>query len=186
MKKYLLIQLVVLGFVCTTIAQTYHATLTIGNVDVSGSEPGAEFTIPVKLSNRSGGLIKGLQLYIEFDHALFEWAGTYEFPLNGIKDLHARMPYNSEDWMFNDTGLQFVALWMDPSFNGIGMGDDELIFNLVFVYKTKMPVGSEARFVWGETIEIVDGLLIRGETKMVSEKMDYFNLTLVNGSVKCD
>lgn len=186
MKKYLLIQLIVLGFICTTFAQTYPATLTIGNVDASGLEPGTEFTIPVMLSNRSGGLIKGLQLYLEFDHTLFEWAGTHEFPMDGIKDLHASMPYDPEDWMFNDTGSQFVALWLDPSHGGIEMGDDELIFNLLFVYKTKMPVGSETRFVWGETIEIVDGLLIRGETKMVSEKMDYFNLTLVNGSIKCN
>ena len=49
---------------CSICTNTTHATIAIGEVDISKLKPGDDVMVPVKLVEKSGGLIAGFQLFI--------------------------------------------------------------------------------------------------------------------------
>lgn len=182
MKKILLLCIVLTLFGKFTQSQTYSATLSIGKVDVSALKPGVEVVVPVKLVTKSGGMIAGFQFFIEFDHSLLEWKGTYEKPLTGVKDFEKNMPFSSE-WLFNDNGNSMVAIWTDPKTTGVPMDNGNLFFSYIFTYKGGLKPGMESPLVWENESKIENNKVVKGVTEMYSEKLDYFILTKENGSI---
>jgi len=165
-----------------SIAQAYTAALAIEDVDISGISPGEKFVIPVKFKEKSGGLIAGFQLFIEFDHNIFQWNATFDNPVSGVQNFHPKMPADS--WMFNDNGNQMVALWEDRNYRGIDLGTDEVLVEYVFIYKGGLEKGSSSLVIWGDRNEEIEGKLVRGKTEMYDESLKNFTLTMLNGSVK--
>lgn len=184
MKKYIISVILIFFMSGIIFSQSYTATLSIDTISVSNLNPGEDIVVPVRLFEKTGGLIIGFQFFIEFDHSLFSWKGSNESPLSGVINLNKNMPYDSDDWLFNDNGNQMVALWSDPNFNGVEMNDGDVFFEYVFTYLGGLNTGDKSEITWGETSEINDGLVVRGVTEMYSEKFDYFVLTKKGGEIK--
>lgn len=182
MKKLFFLILVLSNIYSYSIAQTYTATLAIDDVDISGINPGEKFVIPVRFKEKSGGLIAGFQLFVEFDHNIFQWNATFDNPVSGVQNFHAKMPADS--WMFNDNGNQIVALWDDRTFLGIDLGTNEVLIEYVFIYKGGLERGSSSLLIWGDRNEVIEGKLVRGKTEVYDEGLKNFTLTMINGAIK--
>ena len=184
MKKHYLFLTILVFHITVLFSQSYYtARLSIDTIDISGLEPGDDVVVPVRLLEKSGGLVIGFQFFIEFDHSVLKWKGTYELPLPGVIDFNENMPFNHGDWLFNDNGNQMVALWEDPGFDGIEMEDGEIFFKYIFTYLGGLDTNDQTPLTWGETFEQDEGKVVRGETEMFSEKLDYFVLTKQNGAI---
>ncbi len=182
MKRLIIFGVVLCLSILYSQAQTYSATISVENVNIKGKVPGDDVIVPVRLIERSGGLIAALQLFIGFDHSMFSWKGTVEDPLPGIKELNPAMPYIPNVWIFNDNGSQMAASWIDPQYTGISIGNDEIIVEFIFTYKGGLKEGEQSPLIWGETFEITDGRATKGATELTSELMDNFQLTKINGA----
>ena len=182
MKKIIISSFFILFALSFLGAQTYTATLSIGNVDLDGIKPGDDVVVPVKLVKKSGGLIAGFQFFIEFNHNILSWKGTYQEPLTGVKNLYKNMQYSS-DWLFNDNGNAMVALWTDPKNTGVNMDNNDIFFEYVFTYKGGLSAGSDSPLVWENESLVKDGHAMKGITELYSELLDYFVITRENGSV---
>ncbi len=181
-KNFIIIILVSLGV--TLFSQTYTATLSLDSINVKGYNPGDEIIVPVKIKNKSGGMLLGFQFYIGFDHNVLQWKGSMENPVTGIVNFNEKMPYNPNDWTFNDNGNQLVVLWNDPKLVGIPIGDNDIhIISIIFTYKGGIERGGCSELVWGQSVEIENGRIKRGKTEMYSEKTDYYKLTLNNSCI---
>jgi hypothetical protein len=183
MRKKIILGLFISLFVNIVIAQTYNATIAIEEVNVSGSMAGEDIIVPVRLVEISGGLIMGFQFYIEFDHSVLTWKGSSNDPLTGIAKIPKDLPYDPADWVFNDNGSQIAAIYMDNDLKGYAARNGELFFELIFTYNGGLGQGNSTPLIWGEVAEIKDGMVLKGETKMASEKLDYYILKKINGLV---
>jgi hypothetical protein len=166
-------------------AQNYTATIGIGEVNISGLNIGDEVVVPVKLIKKTGGLFSILQFYIEFDHSILKWKGSYKDPLPGIRTFQRNMAYAPEAWAFNDNGYQLVALWNDPKFMGVSVEDGDTIVAFVFTL-TNLPVKDKSYFFrWSDTNEYLEGRLIKGVTEIIDESsVKNFDLIKIDGEIK--
>jgi len=182
MKQYIILLIVFLtvrfGF-----TQTYTATLSIDTVKVERLKNGDEITIPVRLKKKSGGLLLGFQFFINFNHSILKWRGTNENPQDGVINFNKSMLYSPSDWVFNDNGNQFVALWNDPKLVGVRVNNDIVLFEIKFIYKGEGNNDYMLPLTWGTTFETEDNKVIKGPTEMYSEKADYYELELINGAL---
>jgi hypothetical protein len=184
MKNILLLGIVFilgLGFVRSQSLQ--HATISIDKVSVATCKQGDKIIVPVRLIEKSDGLISGFQLFIEFDHTLLTWKGTWENPEAGIIKINEATPYNANDWLFNDNSKQVVGIWIDPSFKGVNIKANEVIFEVVFIYNGGLLSGGTSKLSWGRTLEQMDGKVVRGNTEMFSDSLQYFELELIDGAL---
>ncbi|MCD4664327.1 MAG: hypothetical protein K8R68_03585 [Bacteroidales bacterium] len=184
MKKHFILLTIFLFNISFLFSQTYTAKLSIDAINVSELKPGDDIVVPVRLVKKSGGMIVGFQLFIEFDHSLFSWKGVSESPLPGVINFNKNMLYNPADWLFNDNGNQMVALWNDPKLIGVEMNDGDIFFEYVFTYSGGLNTGDNSVLSWGETFEMENAVVVRGVTEMYSDKFDYFVLTKQDGKIK--
>lgn len=183
MKKYIIF-IVLLTSIVSGNAQMYSATIAIDNVDVSKLTPGEKVAVPVRLVEKTGGLISEIQFFIEFDHSVFVWNGTFEEPAKGIENCHPNMPWDNKNWMLNDNGNQLVVLWGEPAFKGVEIKNGKAFCEFIFIYKGLNANSKECFFSWGDEYEDINGRLVRGATEMLSEIPDLFTLTMINAKVK--
>ena len=184
MKKHFIFLTIFLFNISFLFSQTYTAKLSIDAINVSELKPGDDIVVPVRLVEKSGGMIVGFQLFIEFNHSLFSWKGVSESPLPGVINFNKNMLYNASDWLFNDNGNQMVALWNDPKLTGVEMNDGDIFFEYVFTYLGGLNTGDNSVFSWGETFEQESGVVVRGITEMYSEKFDHFILAKQKKEIK--
>lgn len=182
MKKIIVIGFFLFAAFNISAAQTYSATIALDKIDISNKKAGDDVIVPVRLVEKSGGLMAGLQLFIGFDHSKFSWKGTTDNPLPGIKNLNSLMPYMPNVWIFNDNGSQLAASWIDPNLTGIDVANGSVIVEYVFTYKGGLKAGEESPLIWGETFELTDGRATKGATEMTSELMNNYKLTKINGA----
>ena len=182
MRKLVIILILVASFHFAN-SQKYTATIAIDKVDVSSIKPGDEVVVPVRLVEKSGGLVSELQFFIEFDHSIFKWNGSFEEASSGIRNCHKNMPYSPKTWMLNDNGNQLVCLWSDPTFAGVQMENGDAFCEYVFIYQGGMTADKTYSFSWGSNYEDVGGKLVRGVTELYSEIPDFFTLTKIDGFV---
>lgn len=183
MKKILIVSALILWCFNLSIAQTYTATLAIDDVVVQDLKPGDDVIVPVKLVEKSGGLIAGFQLFIGYDHTLFTWKGTTDDPLPGIRSVHPNCKYSPGDWIFNDNGNQFVAIWIDPALSGVQINNGDIIGEFVFKYNGGLNPGDKSLLIWGDAFELNEGVVVKGPTELTSELIDIFVLKFINGSI---
>lgn len=183
MKSYLLLAILVYCTISSSMAQTGSATLTIGKIDISNLKPGDKVKIPLKMTNFTGGLVLGFQLFVGFDHEFLTWDGTLENPSPGVEKFDKNLPFRPDAWMFNDNASQIVSLWGDPELKGIALPETLIFCNLVFTYKGGLQSGMSSPLTWGDTYKDVDGLLVQGKTEMFDEKTNNYQLTLINGEL---
>ncbi len=131
MKKYIFTLLLLTG-IMTAYAQKYSATIAIDNVDVTKLKPGDQVSVPIRLIEKSGGQISEIQFFIEFDHAVFSWNGTFEQAQSGIKKCHPSMPWDGKTWFINDNGNQIVVLWDEPNFKGVEIKREKFFVNCFY------------------------------------------------------
>jgi hypothetical protein len=184
MKKIIVLCSLLTIIVISAIAQNNSITVAVGDINVSGLKPGDDVSVPVKMVKKSGGKLAVFQIFIDFDHTLLSWKGTWEAPLTGIKNIHKNMPYREDAWLFNDNGSQMVAVWDDPNFTGIDVNDGDVLYEIMFTYKGGLTVGNSSLFKWGDTYEDVDGKLLRGKTEFYDDSSNTFILNTINGSIK--
>ena len=182
MKKVNFILIIVIFGIKLSISQTYSAKLAIDSISIAELKAGDKVTVPIKLLEKSGGVIVGFQFFIEFDHSLFTWMGTSSNPLNGVKNINENMPYNSNDWLFNDNGNQMVALWL-PTDMEVDIKEGDVFFEYIFTYNGNYPTDKETLFSWGTFNEQKEGRIVRGKTEMYSEKLDLYKLSFSDGVV---
>lgn len=96
MKKMFVLVSFMIAMLVVSMAQNYTATIAIGDVDISKLKPGDDVMVPVKLVEKSGGLFSILQFYMDYDHSLLKWKGSYKEPLAGVKAFHVNMQYAPE------------------------------------------------------------------------------------------
>jgi hypothetical protein len=188
-KYYIMKKLIVLSFllsVCIgiSISQTYKATLSIDDVDISDLKPGDDVIVPIRFVEISGGKFLGFQLFVGFDHNILSWKGTAENPLPGIRSLNPKMSFEVSSWIFNDNSNQMAGIWSPPGFDGLEFKGGELILEYIFTYKGGLQPGEVSPLIWGDTFEMTEGIVKKGPTEIVSEKLDNYVLTLINGSIK--
>ncbi|MCD4790655.1 MAG: hypothetical protein K8R37_11705 [Bacteroidales bacterium] len=184
MKKYFISGVLIFFMFGIAFSQTYSAAISVKTIDISKLKPGDEIVISIRLDEKSGGLIAGFQFFIEYDHSIISWNGTWDSPLTGVKSFYRNMPYESDSWLFNDTGNQIAASWTDPNNKGVEMANGDIFFEFVFTYMGGLERGKNSRLVWGETFEQKNGVVVRGVSEMYSEKLDYFVLTKQDGEIK--
>ncbi len=183
MKNFITLCISIICFFSIAISQTYTATLVIDTVDITGLKAGSDVIIPVRLVQKSGGLIAGFQLYIGFDHSMFNWKGTTEVPMPGIQNINLSLTNNLTDWMFNDNGNQLIAIWIDPALTGVEFKNGDILAEFIFSYKGGLQSGEKSLLTWGDTYEVKDGIIIKGPTEITSELMDIFVLKYINGYI---
>lgn len=184
MKKIIVLIFLLIAISVVSMSQNYTATVAVGDVNLSKLKPGDDVIVPVKLKEKSGGLIATFQLFIGFDHSLLTWKGTWENPQPGIKNIHKNMPYSSAAWVINDNGNQMVAVWDDPNFKGVEMKNGDVFFEIIFTYKGGLADGANSVMNWGDTYEDIEGKLVRGKTEIYDEGLKNFTLTMINGTIK--
>lgn len=184
MRNLIITLILIFGFSVISKSQTYSATIIIENIDISSLGNDEKIIVPVKLANKSGGDIMGFQLYIEYNHEFIQWNGSSEEPLSGVKNIHPSFTDLSTNWVYNDNGNFVAIVWHDPSSKGIKINEEETLFELVFNLKSEISNIDELELSWGTTLVEENGRIVKGETKMVSELLDYYELTLINGLLK--
>jgi len=165
-------------------SQTFTAKLSIDNVHVPELKPGDTIFVPVKLVELSGGRIAGFQLYLEFDHSQLEWIGSYENPLPGIKNIHKNISFNTASWVINDTDKQLAVIWIDPTFRGQEIKANDILFEALFICKSKDVTKLNSKLKMGTVFEEVDGRIVRGVTELYSEIPDSYSLKFIDGGIK--
>jgi hypothetical protein len=183
MKKIIFLLIVLYGTIQETKSQTYTATILIDTVHTRELNVGDSIFIPVRLGERSGGTISGFQIYIEFDHSIFKWNGSLEDPLPGVRNINGNIPYSKANWIFNDGGKQFVAIWFDATFKGQEIKEKDIIFEVVLTCIKPVEAGFISQINLGKTFEDVEGRLVRGVTQLYSEVPDYYVLKYIDGQV---
>ena len=183
MKKIIIFSAFLFWCFNITVSQTYTATLAIDDIEVKELKPGDDVIVPVKLAEKSGGLVAGFQLFIGYDHSVFSWKGTTQDPLPGINAVHQNCKYSAGDWIFNDNGNQFVAIWIDPALTGVQINKGEVIGEFVFTYQGGLQPGDKSPLIWGNSFELNEGVVVKGPTEVTSELIDIFVLTFINGSI---
>jgi hypothetical protein len=184
MKKLIVVFSLLFVGIGLSVSQTYNATLAIDEVNISDLKPGDEVIVPVRLVEKSGGKFIGFQLFVGFDHNVLSWKGTAENPVPGIKTLNPKISFQNSSWIFNDNGNQMAAIWTPPGFDGLEIGNGELLFEYIFTYLGGLNPGDESPLIWGDTFEMTEGRVTKGPTEMVSELVDNYVLKLINGSIK--
>jgi hypothetical protein len=159
------------------------ATLSIDTVKMNELKTGDEITVPVRLKKSSDGLLLGFQIFISFNHSTLKWNGTNENPQTGVTNFDKSMLYSSSDWVFNDNGNQFVALWNDPKLFGVSVNDNIVLFEIKFIYTGVENEKDILPLTWGTTFETKDNIVVKGPTEMYSEKADYYELKLIDGAI---
>lgn len=183
MKNFISLCISIICFISIAISQTYTATLAIDDLDITGLNSGDAVIVPVRMVEKSGGMIAGFQLFIGFDHTYLGWNGTSETPLKGIQNVHTNLKYSPGDWVFNDNGKQFVAIWIDPALTGVELRNGDVIAEFIFNYKGGLQPGEKSLLTWGDTYEVNEGIVEKGPTEITSELFDIFVLKYINGSV---
>jgi hypothetical protein len=184
MKKIFILGIWICCCISYTFSQTYTATLAIGDVFVSGLKAGDEIIVPIRLIEKSGGYISGFSLFLEFDHKILSWRGTYLEPLNGVRNFHKNTQYsNTGNWVFNDNSNQVAAIWYDPTFVGQEVLPKDILFEIVFTYNGGKFNDSNKVLSWGTTFDEIEGQVVRGVTELYSEIPDFYELTLINGTI---
>jgi hypothetical protein len=183
MKRIVLIGLLIGLLTGYASAQTYTAKLSIDQIDVSLLKPGDELVIPIRLADRSGGLISGFQFFINYDHTLLRWKGSVEEPLSGIQSFHPLMPYSIEDWLFNETGFQLATSWFDPTFAGVDLRNESIIIEFIFTYQGGLEKDKVSEISFGSEVLLENGRIVKGVTELYSELLDYYVLNNENGAI---
>lgn len=182
-KKGFILLVMMLAFIVGRSQSLSKATVTIDKVDISNINIGEEIVVPIRLIDKTDLKITGFQIFIEFDHNILNWKGTWENPLPGIKEIHKNTPYVESDWLFNDNSNQLVAIWSDPNFNGVDIGKNEIFFEIVFIYKGGLEKDYESPLTWGDKYEQKEGIVVRGPTELYDEDLQKFDVTLINGAI---
>ena len=118
----------------TAISSQDYAVFRLGSTDASALSVGDMVYVPVYCDDISSNSFIGLQLMFSFDHAVLTWNGTNPNPLPGVINFNPIFPYSPADWFFNDNGSQMVVLWNDPTFTGVSLIPEDLLFEFVFTY----------------------------------------------------
>jgi hypothetical protein len=184
MRKIFVFVLFNICFFYAGFSQSKNVTLSIGEVDIRGLNPGDEIIIPVSLVGKTDALIGGFTLFINFDHNIMSWKGTLDEPENGVRNVHPKLPLANGWWIFNDNGNQMVALWDDGTFKGINIYDGDLLFEFVFTYKGGLNKGERSNLTWGTIYEVVDGRLVRGITEMYDESVINYSIKTIDGFIQ--
>lgn len=78
-----------------------------------------------------------------------------------------------------------IALWNDPKFVGVDVGNSETIIEFVFTIVKKLEPGNTSILRLSDSNEYLEGRQIRGVTDVVDESsVNNFNLTRINGVIK--
>ncbi len=168
----------------------YSITFQLPDINVHSMKPGDEIVIPVSIADiypkgpLKGGRCIGFQLFFEFDHELLAWKGTSDNPLPGVQNFSSFCPYSSADWLFNDNGIDQVALWIDPIYSGEYFPVGTVLFEYIFIYKGGLPEGQTSPLVWSKEEEVVDGRMIRGKTEAYTDQLKlYDSIILRDGAI---
>lgn len=184
MRKILVIVTIFLFTLKVLLSQTYTATLGIDDVVVSKLDEGDSISVPVRLLDLSGGKITGFQLFIEFDHSVFKWMGTWDKPYTGISFMSEKLINRNVNWVINDNGNQMAAIWYDPTLIGQAIESNEVLLVIKFVCLKATNKNFQSLLHWGETFEEIEGKgVVRGVTEVYSDFPDYYILTKKDGYV---
>lgn len=183
MKSLIFLFVFVFSSSCYLASQTYSATLLIEEVEISNITKGNEIILPIKVESISGGKIMGFQLYIDFDPKYISLKKSGESSVEGLSNFHSSFTNIDDNWLCNENENFIAVIWHDPLSTGIEINDGDTLFDLVFIYKGGIVDKSILELVWSTVLEQEDGKIIRGETKMVSELLDYYDLSLINGKL---
>jgi hypothetical protein len=184
MKKFILWLLLILGISTSMMGQKYLATIGIDDVDLKKNAIGEDVIIPIRLIEKSGGLFSILQFYIDYDHALLRWKGSYQNPLPGINKFHINMSYTQESWAFNDNGYEVIALWNDPKFQGVNVETNEVMIELIFTIVDKLALGNTSTISFSTKNEYIEGRQVRGVTEIIDEtSINSFQLSTRSGII---
>jgi hypothetical protein len=185
MKKLVTLGLFVIFLSHYSVSQTYTATIEIEKVRIDGLKAGDEIIIPLRLVEKSGGLIWGFQFFINYDHSVLTWKGTVENPLSGVKGFNDKIPYSKSDWLFNDTGYQIACSYTGgATSSGVDIRNGEIFLEYIFVYKGNLKKGEFSGINWGRENVLPPEDVFKGITEMYSELMDYFELKYNDGEIR--
>jgi hypothetical protein len=185
MKKIIILCLIAICNTYLAESQTYTATIEIGKASITDLKAGDEIIIPLRLAEKSGGLIWGFQFFINYDHTVLAWKGTVENPLTGVKSFNEKIPYSKSDWLFNDTGYQIACSYTGGATSGgVDIKNGEIFLEYIFVYKGGLKRGEFSGINWGRENVLPPEDVFKGITEMYSELMDYFELKYNDGEVK--
>ena len=176
MKKVVFIFLMLIMGASYSFAQ-YDATVRVPDIDITGLNAGDTFIIPFIMDSKTaGGLITGFQTYIDFDHTIMSWNGTFADPTPGVSYFNPLMPYNGNgnDWTINDnTGENAMfAFWMDPNFMGVDVPDGDTFIAFIFTYNGGLDDNEQISILWNTQY-----------TSITDAQSSPFNLSFVNGIV---
>ena len=110
-----------------------NLTFTIGDLNLDATNIGDTVDVPVNVIY-GDNTIGSIQLDIAFDSnvlSLVEQSGTNA----GVVNAAAITLANAGDWVAGSaTGSSIVCTWYDPTFAGVQLQDNEVLFELRFVY----------------------------------------------------
>ncbi|MBK7213618.1 MAG: T9SS type A sorting domain-containing protein [Bacteroidales bacterium] len=97
--------------------------------NISGAEPGALISVPVKvtgLDGANGGIpVSAIELHIAFDSNSAEYDTTLDF--------NTAMPL--AQWFFGSIDNEYSTNWIEPNLQTLNIQDHSVLFNIVFLYK---------------------------------------------------
>jgi len=175
MKKILLM----IGFMVLVILNYGQptATLRIEGSDITGLVPNDKVYVSLYFDDiTAGALVSGWQFFIEYDHSVLTWDGSFSNPNAGISWLNPKFPNTAGGLFFDNlTESELGYLWGDGG-TLASVEPVEKIIELKFTYH-----GGQTPLNWSTSKEEWTIKSMKGSTQLYDENLDNFTLTLING-----
>jgi hypothetical protein len=173
MKKLVLLISAIMMTSAILFAQN-NCTLQIDSYDLTGVSAGEVINVPVRMVSVDD-VVMGWEFYILFDPTYLTPTATF---------LQNKNPLFPGNWFENIVGgNQFAANWLDATFAGVTVPDDEVLFELQFTYEGGLMAGDVSDMVWNFAKKTSDNFQVKGVTAVVNGSFAFFDITPIDGGV---
>ncbi|MEZ5196932.1 MAG: hypothetical protein R2764_11155 [Bacteroidales bacterium] len=161
-----------------------QATATLSLIDIPVSQVGEEVLVTITVDDISDDIF-GFQISIETDDNYLSWNGTNDDPAPGVAYLHPNLPSLGVEWVWNNSNLNELFFQLTPAYQLISIEPNEVLMILSYTYNGGLAFPGSSPITFGVDKVYGEGLnpLSKGMTQFYDVYFNFFELTLINGSV---